>query len=99
MYSSWLGRTSQRLVNREEGREEHALADGEDVVRELGEELVRVVRVDGAGRAAVGEPGTVVEVARVDKQQVDIAVLPPDQHLSPRRPQRAHAPWRYPSCA
>jgi hypothetical protein len=99
MYSSWLGGQRQRLdmVGREV--EEYTLANGEDVVWELGEELVRVVRVDGARRAAVGETRAVMEVARVDKQQVDIAVLPPDQHLSPRRPQRAHAPWRCPSCA
>lgn len=48
------------------------VADGEEVVRELHEELVRVVRVDAARGEAVGETGTIVEVTGVDEEEVNV---------------------------
>jgi hypothetical protein len=59
-------------INEDKGRE-HILADSEEVVRQLREELVRVVSVDAAYGATVGETSTVMEVTRVDEEKVDAA--------------------------
>jgi 2-keto-3-deoxy-L-rhamnonate aldolase RhmA len=53
----------------------HSLANGEDIVRQLREEPVGIVSVNAAGAVTVGETGSVVEVARINKEQVDVLIL------------------------
>lgn len=57
------------------GQQYHSLSDREDIVRQLGEELVRFMPVDAAGRVPIGEARAVVEIPRVNEKEVDVLVL------------------------
>jgi hypothetical protein len=51
------------------------VADGHNIVRDLLHELICVVSIDTADGETVGEAGTVVQIARVDDEQVDVLLL------------------------
>ena len=48
--------------------EAHALANGEDIVREVHDELIRLVAVDLAGREPIRQAGAIVQVAGVHEK-------------------------------